>query len=250
MAADAYTFLASWFEYLNADCDYEQWSQYLYEKLRAAGVESGAGLDIGCGSGAFTRAFARRGFSMTGYDVSAPMLSKAEELGAREGVYPRYILSDMRRVKVLGPRADFALCVNDCLNYLPPAEVPAFFRRVAGCLRRGGAFLFDVSTPQKLRAIGGNTFCEERDELAYLWFNTLFADRVEMDITLFVREEDGKYRRGEEHHTQYMHEQAFLCGAAEEAGFTVLESGCIPCGGKLGSRIGFTCVRGRSGGNK
>lgn len=243
MAADAYTFLASWFEYLNADCDYEQWSQYLYEKLRAAGVEGGAGLDIGCGSGAFTRAFARRGFSMTGYDVSAPMLSKAEELGAREGVYPRYILSDMRRVKVLGPRADFALCVNDCLNYLPPAEVPAFFRRVAGCLRRGGAFLFDVSTPQKLRAIGGNTFCEDREEVAWMWFNRLAGDRLEMDVTLFERGADGRFSRRDEHHVQYIQEEAALLPAAEAAGFAVLSAETPPVGGAAGDRFCVACVR-------
>ena len=30
----AYANLAKWFEYLNDDCDYENWSQYLIEKLR------------------------------------------------------------------------------------------------------------------------------------------------------------------------------------------------------------------------
>ncbi len=247
---EAYSRLAGYFEYLNQDCDYDSWSQYLYERLRGLGIGRGEGLDIGCGSGAFTRRFAAYGYRMTGFDVSGEMLAKAEELSRGMPSRPLYVQADARRLCV-PRRADFALCVNDCLNYIPPRDIPAAFRHAARCLRQGGAFLFDVSSPQKLREeIGGNTFCEERDELAYLWFNTLFADRVEMDITLFVREEDGKYRRGEEHHTQYMHEQAFLCGAAEEAGFTVLESGCIPCGGKLGSRIGFTCVRGRSGGNK
>ena len=129
----AYSALAAWFEYPNADCDYEKWSQYLYGRLLSLGVKEGKGLDIGCGSGAFTRAFARLGFDMTGYDCSAEMLARAEQLGA--GGRVRYILSDARKVRVLGGRADFALCVNDCLNYIPPSDVPAFFRRVAGCLR-------------------------------------------------------------------------------------------------------------------
>ena len=82
MTQGAYASLAEWFEYLNADCDYEKWSQYLYERLCGLGIAGGRGLDIGCGSGAFTRRLARKGFSMTGYDISAEMLAKAEALSA------------------------------------------------------------------------------------------------------------------------------------------------------------------------
>ena len=220
MMRDAYTALADWFEYLNSDCDYEQWSQYLYRKLKERGIVCGKGLDIGCGSGAFTRRFARMGFSMTGYDASEEMLAKAERLNAEEGIYPRYVLSDARRVRVLGGQADFALCVNDCLNYIPPADLPAVFGRVSKCLRRGGVFLFDVSSPHKLRdVIGNNVFCEDRDEVAYMWFNKLFEDRVEMEITLFARQEDGRFCRGEERHVQYIHEEGALLEAARGAGF-------------------------------
>ncbi len=35
----AYSALAAWFEYLNADCDYEKWSQYLYGRLLSLGVK-------------------------------------------------------------------------------------------------------------------------------------------------------------------------------------------------------------------
>ena len=222
MTHDAYASLAEWFEYLNADCDYEKWSQYLYERLCGLGISAGRGLDIGCGSGAFTRRLARKGFAMTGYDISAGMLAKAEALSAKEGVFPQYVLADARKVHVLGGRADFAVCVNDCLNYIPAPDISSFFKRMAACLRKGGALLFDVSSPYKLREIiGNNTFCEDRDELAYLWFNTLFEDRVEMEITLFVRGADARFSREEERHVQYIHEETFLRSAAESAGFTV-----------------------------
>ncbi len=218
----AYSGLADWFEYLNADCDYEKWSQYLYERLCAQGIVRGRGLDIGCGSGVFCRAFSRRGYSMTGYDNSEEMLSRAQRLAAREGDASAYILCDARRVRVLGGRADFALCVNDCLNYIPQGDVLPFFRRVASCLKKGGAFLFDVSSAKKLREeVAGNTFCEDREEIAWMWFNTPYADRVEMDVTLFIKEKDGRFRREDEHHTQYIHERAALAEAAEEAGFEV-----------------------------
>ncbi len=238
----AYSALAGWFEYLNADCDYEKWSQYLYGRLRSLGIGAGRGLDIGCGSGAFTRAFARFGFDMTGYDCSAEMLARAEQLGA--GGRVRYILSDARRVRVLGDRADFALCVNDCLNYIPQTDVPAFFARVAACLRRGGAFLFDVSSAHKLReVIGNNTFCEDREEVAWMWFNALQGERVEMDVTLFVRGEDGRFTRADEHHTQYIHEEDALRAAAAAAGFSVRAVEGAFGDPADGMRRNFLCVR-------
>ncbi len=243
MSGRAYSVLADKFEYLNQDCGYDSWSQYLYERLLRLGIERGAGLDIGCGSGAFTRRFAARGYAMTGFDASAPMLARAEELSRGQANRPLYVQADVRRMRV-PRRADFALCVNDCLNYVPPRHLAAAFSHMAGCLRAGGALLFDVSSPQKLREqLGNNTFCEDREDLAYLWFNRLYEDRVEMEITLFVRGEDGKFERGEEHHTQYIHEESALAEAARQAGFRIEESGAIPFGGSFGSRIGFVCVR-------
>ena len=240
--SQAYAGLADWFEYLNSDCDYDSWSQYLYERACRLGVSGGRALDIGCGSGAFTRAFAARGFAVTGYDHSPAMLAKAEQLGA--GGRIQYVLSDARKLRVLGEKADLALCVNDCLNYIPPQDVSAFFKRVHGCLRRGGVFLFDVSSAYKLReVIANNTFCEDREEVAWMWFNALRGDRVEMDVTLFVRGKDGRFSRSDEQHVQYIHERAVLCAAAEEAGFAVraVDGAFGDAGDKL--RENYLCVR-------
>ena len=73
----AYANLAKWFEYLNDDCDYENWSQYLIYKLERFPVKTG--LDVGCGGGWFTRAFQKHGYGMTGLDISLEMLNFAQE---------------------------------------------------------------------------------------------------------------------------------------------------------------------------
>lgn len=218
----AYTGLADWFEYLNKDCDYEKWSQYLHERLAEAGAKFGRGLDIGCGSGYFTRYFQRLGCDMTGFDVSAPMLSKAESFG---GVCrPQYVLADVRKLKING-RADFAIAVNDCFNYLPPRDLCTAFGRVVAALKKGGIFLFDVSSEYKLRrVIGDNVFCEDCEDVAYMWFNHLFEDRVEMDVTVFAKQKDGRFERSDERHVQYIHTEASLVGAAKKAGFSCLKT--------------------------
>ena len=47
---DGYSALGGKFEYLNSDCDYEKWSQYLINTLQGLGAGP-RGIDIGCGNG-------------------------------------------------------------------------------------------------------------------------------------------------------------------------------------------------------
>ena len=69
--ANSYSALGRWFEYLNNDCGYEEWSQYLINKLKSLGAGA-HGVDIGCGNGYFTRALARAGYSVSGIDIECP----------------------------------------------------------------------------------------------------------------------------------------------------------------------------------
>ena len=80
----AYANLAEWFEYLNDDCDYENWSQYFIHLLSKSGAKTG--LDVGCGAGWFTRCFQRAGYAMTGMDNSPQMLDVAQRKALQEGV--------------------------------------------------------------------------------------------------------------------------------------------------------------------
>ncbi|MDE6790364.1 MAG: class I SAM-dependent methyltransferase, partial [Clostridia bacterium] len=82
---ESYTALGGWFEYLNADCDYLTWSQYLLNRIKSAGSYS-CGLDIGCGNGYFTRALNKAGYRVDGVDISESMLSVARQKAAKEGV--------------------------------------------------------------------------------------------------------------------------------------------------------------------
>jgi 2-polyprenyl-3-methyl-5-hydroxy-6-metoxy-1,4-benzoquinol methylase len=93
----AYAHLAKWFEYLNDDCGYENWSQYFITKLKGYSVRTG--LDIGCGGGWFTRAFQKAGFAMTGMDISPEMLNFAQETALKEGVRSEYLLGDITKFK-------------------------------------------------------------------------------------------------------------------------------------------------------
>ena len=219
--AQAYEHLSHWFERLNDDCGYEQWSQYFLSGLAALGAGH-KGLEVGCGSGAFTRALAGAGYAMTGADLSAPMLSEAMRLAREEGLFVRYVQADAAKLS-LGEKFDFLLSPNDCYNYISQEKLSAAFRHAAASLRKGGIFWFDLSSAYKLREkIADNIFADDRDDVTYLCFTHLFADRVGMDVTLFVRRPDGAFDRLDEQHTQYIHETQDVVDKLENAGFRVL----------------------------
>ncbi len=241
--AQPYDSLAEWFEYLNDDCDYPTWSQYFIDGLRARGAGR-RGLELGCGSGAFSRALARAGYAMTGADRSEAMLRKGAELAIKEGVRVEFLRADAENLKTPKPY-DFILSPNDCINYLPQRALPSAFKKICSSLVRGGIFWFDVSSSCKLRGkVANNIFADDRDEVTYLEFNRLFEDRVETDVTLFVREKDGRFSRSDEKHIRYLHEKEDLVRALFGAGFS-----SVDVEGHLGEReegsdrLNFICKK-------
>jgi len=237
----AYDFLADRFEELNDDCGYAQWSQYFLEGLSRYGAGS-CGLELGCGSGAFCRRLARAGYTMSGADISQPMLVRADFLARKEGLRIRYFQADA--VNFTSPeRYDFILSPNDCYNYIPHGKLACACRHAAAALKKGGIFWLDISSPYKLREkIANNVFADDREDVTYLVFNTLKEDRVEMDVTLFQRRGDGAFDRFDEHHTQYIHTMEEMRAALERAGFEILslEGHCGEDAARS-DRINFIC---------
>ncbi|MDE7083054.1 MAG: methyltransferase domain-containing protein [Clostridia bacterium] len=233
-----YSALGGAFEILNDDCGYEEWSQYLIKKLKS--LDAGrTGLDMGCGNGYFTRALNRAGYSVTGMDISEEMLSAAVELSRREGVRAEFLYGDITKLK-LNFKPDFIVAVNDCVNYIPQDKLSTSFSKVFKSLKKGGLFIFDISSEQKLRSdVGNNLFADDGEEITCLWFNTLRGDRVDMDITVFTRGADGKYTRADERQTQYIYSESSVISALEEVGFAVETEGHL--GGKKDKRINFIC---------
>lgn len=241
---DAYSALADWFEYLNDDCGYNEWSQYLLKKIKSLVSERAKGLDIGCGSGYFTRALKRAGFDMTGMDVSKEMLVKAQALSGEEGISVPYLLGDITSFRT-PEKYDFAVAVNDCFNYVKKDKILSAFKRVRACLGEGGFFLFDISSEKKLREkVVGVPDIDDRDDVTYFSFNTLDGDEVTMDVSLFVRQKDNLFRRFDERHLLYIYRIEEIQAALTAAGFELL-SVCGHLGDDISDsdRIEFVCKR-------
>lgn len=216
----AYANLANWFEYLNDDCDYENWSQYLITKLEGFSLKTG--LDVGCGGGWFTRAFKKHGYEATGMDISPEMLDYAQEQALKTGVRGEYILGDITSKKP-PKRFDFVTAINDCVNYIPKTKLDAAFKNINGALPKGGVFLFDISSKRKFEQKIANTVCaDDREDITYLSFNRVNGDEVTMEVTLFVKRADGAFERKDETHLQYIYTEEEIVAALQRNGFKPL----------------------------
>ena len=200
---------------------YEEWSRYLIELLHRQGIDDGLVLELGCGTGSMTELLAEAGYDMIGVDNSADMLELAMEKKGKSGHDILYLLQDMREFELYGTvRAVVSVC--DSLNYITEEEeLLQVFRLVNNYLDPGGFFIFDLNTVYKYRELlGDTTIAENREEGSFIWENSYFEeDQInEYDLTLFIRQEDGRFRKYEETHYQRAYELETVKNLLEKSG--------------------------------
>ena len=197
----SYSVLAKYYDRLMGDFDYGAYVEFIKDKL------SGEGADIACGSGEITVRLAKAGCRMTGIDLSEEMLNVARDKARREGLDVKWVRQDIVQLE-LAHKVDFVTAVCDGFNYIPQNKLGAVLDRIRANLKEGGILVFDVSSEYKLRNIlADNLFCEDYDDVTYIWQNTLKRDCVDMDVDFFEKTQSGLYRRVEETHRQYIHTQ-------------------------------------------
>ena len=218
---DAYTGFASVYDLFMDNIPYEEWCEYLSGLLKENGADSGLILDLGCGTGTLTRLLADRGYDMIGADLSDEMLEIAMEQEAEEPRGILYLQQDMRAFELYGTvRAIVSIC--DSMNYLMEyEELVEVFRLANNYLDPGGVFIFDLNTIYKYRdTMGETTIAENREEGSFIWENYYDEEEQvnEYDLTLFIREEDGRYQKYEETHFQRAYDLDEVKQAIAEAG--------------------------------
>jgi hypothetical protein len=78
-----------------------------------------------------------------------------------------------------------------------------------------------MNTPYKYRELlAENTFAETREEGSFIWENYFDEEEEinEYDLTLYIKEDDGRFQRFEETHYQRCYELETVQRLLEEAG--------------------------------
>lgn len=98
-------------------------------------------LDIPCGNGRVGRELFRRGYRVTGVDISEEFLQEARASSPEI----EWILGDMLAFERAGVY-DAAFCLGNSFCYLPPDDTALFVGRLARSLKPGGVFVADTGT--------------------------------------------------------------------------------------------------------
>lgn len=221
---NAYHTLADQYDRLTNDVDYEGILHFYKEILAKEGICPRTVADLACGTGSLSLLLAQEGMQVTAVDMSEEMLCVASQKAQDLPNPPRFVCQTLQNLRL--PRGvDLAVCALDSLDYiLDPADCQEAIRRVYKILNPGGCFIFDVNTPEKLKAMDGQVFLDEDDDVYCVWRGEFddSANICSYGMDLFFRKGDVWHRSFEEHQ-EYAYSASQLTDYLKKAGFTDIE---------------------------
>jgi len=178
-------------------------------------ARDGLVLELGCGSGPLTAELVAAGHRVIATDASSAMVELAtERIGSGAEAIGQLILP-----RDPLPEADAIVAVGHPLNYVQSIqEFDAALISIAASLRPQGRLALDVCDLEwgcrNLSSVG-----RAGDDWAIIIeFTTPAAERFDRDVTTFLPNQDGSWRREREHHTSVLVDTARLPALLEQHG--------------------------------
>ena len=221
---EAYHNLADSYDRLTNDVDYAGTVAFYDAILQREGITPRTAADLACGTGSVALLLAKKGLQVTAVDMSEEMLCQAAMKAQKLDNPPVFICQ--RLEKLFLPRGiDLAVSALDSIDYITdPEDCREAFRRIYRALNPGGCFIFDVNTPEKLRAMDGQVFLDEDDDVYCVWRGSFDEDTniCAYGMDLFQRQ-GNCWHRSQEIHQEYAYSAEQLTSYLKEAGFTSIE---------------------------
>lgn len=231
-----YETLASLYDLYMEDVPYEKWLDNICSYMQKYCNNPKTVLDLGCGTGTMSVLLKKKGFDVTGIDISADMLAEASSKAFDEGLDIVFSQQDMKSFEA--PFAfDVIISLCDCINYITdPEELGLVFESCRKNLAAGGLFIFDINSRHKLRNIlGDGSFCSTDERSAFTCEN-FYDDEDNICryyVNLFIEDEDGRYSRYEELHRERGYTEEEIRELLEKSGFKVYETADADTLGKV-----------------
>jgi len=204
--------------------DYGAIVNFYWRILEREGISPRTAADLACGTGSVAARLAAKGIKTIGVDMSEDMLTVAAQKTQGMDNAPVFVRQKLQSLAL--PRGiDLAVCALDSIDYiLDPADCEMAIKRVYKALNPGGVFVFDVNTPEKLRAMDGQVFLDEDDDVYCVWrgeFDEL-TNICSYGMDLFQRR-GNMWVRSFEEHREYAYTAEQLTQYLRNAGFTRIE---------------------------
>lgn len=110
--------------------------------LKQQGIMQGNLLDVGCGNGRISIPMARRGYQVTGLDISPLYITDARKRAARNRLKVNFMCGDLRKLgRLVRRKFDAVVSIWTSIGYYDKRTDQRLFRDVAQHLRSNGLFL-------------------------------------------------------------------------------------------------------------
>jgi SAM-dependent methyltransferase len=179
----------------------------LLEPVRQRG---GLVLEVGCGSGLLTRPLLDAGHRVIATDASPAMIELARE-----------VVPDALELRVLAlpddplPEVDAIVSVGHVLSYLDDAtQLERAFDRLGGALRPGGVLAVDLCDLRfgEARRDAAPYVAVTDDWAIFTRYALPRPTQFVRDMTIFVRTDDGSWRRDDEGHDNVLVDTSIVPG--------------------------------------
>jgi SAM-dependent methyltransferase len=108
--------------------------------LRSAKTRGGRALDIGCGEGRHSVAFAQRGFDAVGVDLEPKALARARSAAGGSGARPWFLQANVFALP-FPPDAFDVVMDYGCLHHVRRSDTRRYLDQVVPLVKPGGYFL-------------------------------------------------------------------------------------------------------------
>ena len=218
---DAYRALAASYDRLTNDVEYSKVVDFYYQILQQEELQPRTAVDLACGTGSVAMILAQKGLRVTAVDMSEDMLCVAAQKAQEIENPPVFVCQRLEHLR-LPKGVDLAVCALDSIDYITdPKACAEAMKRIYKTLNPGGCFIFDVNTPEKLRAMDDQVFLDEDADVYCVWRGA-FDEQTNIcsyGMDLFQRY-GNSWRRSFEEHCEYAYSAEQLVGYLKDAGFT------------------------------
>ena len=218
---NAYGALAYSYDRLTNDVDYLGVVDFYWDILQQEQLSPRTAADLACGTGSVACLLAEKGLQVTGVDMSEEMLTVAAQKSQSMANRPMFVCQRLEHLR-LPVAVDLAVCALDSIDYITdPVACRQAMKKIYKALNPGGCFIFDVNTPEKLRAMDGQVFLDEDDDVYCVWRGEFDEETNICTYGMDIFQREGNiWHRSQEEHREYAYSQEMLVAFLREAGFT------------------------------
>lgn len=181
----SYNYFANVYDELTNNVEYEERAEYICGLLNENEIFGGKLLDLACGTGSMSVLMQKKGFEVTGIDLSNEMLAIASSKSNNSISLIKCDMTDF----ALPYTVSACICCLDSINHLVDInQVADTFKCIYNAMNVDGIFIFDVNTEYKHNNIlADNSFVFDTENYFLSWDNELFDNSiVKIIIDIFV----------------------------------------------------------------